>query len=86
MKISNLFSPKGNAVINQYKIEDNNIIYFQSYDTMICKVEGNKITLNVKYYSRTTSKYLNIFLNEFNVILEKKMDINQIYTINNFTY
>lgn len=74
MKISNLFSPKGNAVINQCKIEDNNIIYFQSYDTMICKVEGNKIILNAKYwnYSRTTSKYLNIFLNEFNVVLKKK--------------
>ena len=54
---------------NQFILQDfeNNIIYFQSYNSMICKIENfYKITLYKDFdYSRTTSKYLHQFLNEF---------------------
>ena len=54
---------------NQFILQDldNNVIYFQSYESLICKIENDyKITLYGKFdYSKTTSKYLHQFLNEF---------------------
>lgn len=61
-KISQL---KENQFILQYL--DNNVIYFQSYESLICKIENDyKITLYNNFdYSKTTSKYLHQFLDEF---------------------
>ena len=54
---------------NQFILQDldNNVIYFQSYESLICKIENDyKITLYNNFdYSKTTSKYLHQFLNEF---------------------
>lgn len=54
---------------NQFILHDfdNNVIYFQSYESLICKIENDyKITLYNDFdYSMTTSKYLHQFLNEF---------------------
>lgn len=54
---------------NQFILKDldNNIVYFQSYESLICKIENDyKITLYNNFdYSKTTSKYLHQFLNEF---------------------
>lgn len=66
MKVSNMTSNKGNDVANQFIIKTDNETIFQSYDSIIAKVDNNNnITLDSKYwdYSRTTSKYRNIFLN-----------------------
>jgi hypothetical protein len=64
--VKNLFSPHGNPVPNQYEItaEDGARI-FQSYKSIIAQVTNGKIILDKIYwnYSRTTSKYLYIFLN-----------------------
>lgn len=59
-------SNKGNDVANQFIIKTDDETIFQSYDSIIAKVDyENNITLDSKYwnYSRTTSKYRNMFLN-----------------------
>lgn len=67
MRAYNLPSPKtGNPVYNQFVIiDDNGIEWFQSYRSIIAKrtVKG-EITLDNYYwdYSRTTTKYRNVFL------------------------
>ena len=66
MKVSNMTSNKGNTIANQFIITDGNKEVFQSYNSVIAENKGGKITLDEYYwdYSRTTSKYLNQFLNE----------------------
>lgn len=65
MKVKNLYSSKGNKVPNQFVIELENKILFQSYDSIIAEVTKGFIYLDPVYYnySKTTSKYLYIFLN-----------------------
>ena len=67
MKVSQLKSPRsGNVVPNQFKIVNGAKIYFQSYNSIICKIDTNKnlVFLDSFYwdYSRTTLKYLKEFL------------------------
>ena len=70
MQVSNMISKKGNKIANQFIINDEyNNQLFQSYNSIIAKRYSNgMIELDQKYwdYSRTTSKYRNIFLNETN--------------------
>lgn len=65
MKVTNLRSSQGNKVPNQYSIETGNSIIFQSYDSIIAEVSRGVIYLDPVYYnySKTTSKYLYMFLN-----------------------
>jgi len=65
MKVTNLRSSKGNKVPNQYSIDTGNSIIFQSYDSIIAEVKGGIIYIDPVYYnySKTTSKYLYMFLN-----------------------
>jgi hypothetical protein len=70
MLVKNMTSNNGNKIANQFIIEDDNATYFQSYESMIVKIEDNgslpdKVYLDEVYYnySKTTSKYRNIFLN-----------------------
>ena len=90
MKVENMTSGRGNKIANQFIIKDevdsmsgNAIHYFQSYDTMICKidrfragVEKRQITLDRDKwdYSKTTGKYRNIFLGETRKETQKKID------------
>lgn len=67
MKVTQLKSPRsGNEVPNQFEIVDGGKIYFQSYNSMICKIDTakNLVFLDSYYwdYSRTTVKYLKEFL------------------------
>lgn len=59
----------GNPVANQFIIETKDAFYFQSYRSLIAKVSkrNGKIYLDSFYwdYSRTTSKYLYQFIQEF---------------------
>ena len=70
MKVFNMTSSKGNKIANQFIINDEyNNQLFQSYNSIIAKRYTNgMVELDKKYwdYSRTTSKYRNIFLNETN--------------------
>ena len=68
MKVRNMVSDRsGREVANQFIIEDDNgNEYFQSYDSIICKVDKKgKVILDRRFwdYSRTTAKYRNMFLN-----------------------
>ncbi len=83
MKVSNMQSRKGNDVPNQFEMIDNfGVKYFQSYKSIIAKIEhlreglGTRITLDEYYwnYSRTTSKYLSMFLNECTGDIKKKIE------------
>lgn len=82
MKVTQMKSPRsGNAVANQFIIKDGHIKYFQSYDSIIVKIENPDtahpiVTLDQKYwnYSVTTSKYRNIFLGENYAETAKKIN------------
>ena len=66
MKVYNMTSNStGRKIANQFIIEDNGKVYFQSYQTIIAMKQAGKITIdtNAENYSKTTSKYLYQFLN-----------------------
>lgn len=74
MKISNLVNERGNRVANQFVIENENSIAFQSYDSMVCEIRPasmgfEKVVVLGKDwdYSRTTMKHLNGFLKQNNL-------------------
>ena len=88
MKVKNMTNGKGNAVVNQFIIEDEgrgalgNFTkreVFQSYDSVIVErvvwPKETRIKLDEKYwdYSQTTGKYRNIFLGETKKETEKKI-------------
>jgi len=66
IKVRNMVSDRGNSIPNQFIIKVENVIYFQSYETIIAKIENNNIFLDERYwdYSNTTRKYLYKFLRE----------------------
>jgi hypothetical protein len=80
MKVSNITNNRNNIVANQFVIETDNATYFQSYKSIIVKIEDNGslpdiVTLDPVYwnYSRTTSKHRSTFLNESTKETEKKI-------------
>jgi len=89
IKTYNLKSPRtGNAVANQFEIEIvrsyNNFrtLYFQSYASTICKLHLNNkgewaVYLDSKDwdYSRTTLKYLRVFLDKYTCFNGLRKDI-----------
>ena len=65
MKVENMVSSRGNYVPNQFIIiDDNGREIFQSYETIIAIVDDGEIILDndALDYSKTTSKYLYLFL------------------------
>ena len=67
MRVENMSSTKtNNKIANQFIIKDGNRVFFQSYRSIIVKIEDNKTYLDETYwnYSRTTSKYRSSFLGE----------------------
>lgn len=66
--VHNIISKRSNRpVANQFILTTEKATYFQSYNTLIAKVENNgKVTLASAWdYSVTTSKYLYQFLKEY---------------------
>ena len=76
MKVSNIVNNRGNIVANQFLIIDGNKTYFQSYRSIIVKIENGQIMLDPVYwnYSRTTSKHRSTFLNESTKETQKKIE------------
>lgn len=67
MRIKNMTSAHGNKIANQFIIEDDNKVYFQSYNSMIACINYSEkiITIGEDYnYSVTTGKYRNKFFYE----------------------
>jgi hypothetical protein len=87
MRISNMVSNRsGKEVANQFEIrDDQGNVYFQSYKTIIAKVDRTgKITLDKSKwdYSMTTGKYRNQFLGETKAETLKKIKSGE-YTLAN---
>ena len=85
LQVKNLKSSNGNLVPNQFEIYSNGNYYFQSYATIIAKLQivknkGRQIILdtNALYYSRTTSKYLYNWLRMNRKEIEKKIKNKEI--------
>lgn len=64
LKVHNLTGRSGRGVPNQFEVLTPEGRYFQSYRTIIAKIERGEVTLDADYwnYSKTTSRYLSIFL------------------------
>jgi hypothetical protein len=84
MKVSNIVNNRGNIVANQFIIEDDKATFFQSYKSIIVKIErinvGDNTTLTRTIldpvywnYSRTTSKHRSTFLNESTKETQRKI-------------
>ena len=75
MKVSNIVNNRNNTVANQFVIHDDKATYFQSYRSIIVKIENGQTILDPVYwnYSRTTSKHRSTFLNESTKETEKKI-------------
>lgn len=86
MKVENLESSKGNKIANQFQVRTEKGIFFQSYNSLICFVsnDGTSTILDEKFwdYSKTTSKYRNIFLGETTKETQEKIN-KGIYTLAN---
>ena len=84
MKITNLTSNKGNTITNQFEIRTETALYFQSYQSIIVKIQDGITYLDPVYwnYSKTTSKYRNQFLGEDKKETEKKIK-DGIYILTN---
>lgn len=61
--------------VNQYIIKTNDARIFQSYDSIIAIKQGPMVILDEETwdYSRTTSRYLNKFLNENKATTERRI-------------
>lgn len=82
-KVSSLESPKtGRGVANQFRVVCENGVLFQSYNTVICvQTDGHTYLRayedtprgSMTAYSRTTAKYLGVFLNERSQTVREKI-------------
>jgi len=76
VKVYNMESPNGNKVANQFEIYTDEGKYFQSYRSIIVFISNKgQVYLDENYwdYSRTTSKYRNIFLNDDTKSIKEKI-------------
>ena len=75
MKVSNIINNRGNIVANQFIIHNDKATFFQSYKSIIVKIENGQIMLDPVYwnYSRTTSKHRSTFLNESTKETQRKI-------------
>lgn len=88
MKVSNIKNDNGIEVKNQYIIHTPEATYFQSYKSIIVKTtfeDGNrKVYLDEYYwdYSKTTSRYRNLFLGETTKEIEAKIKSGEYQLVN----
>jgi hypothetical protein len=63
--ISQLINDNGNPAANQFIVKTKKATYFQSYESVVCKLDGNNIVLSNNWdYSNTTRKHLYMFLRQ----------------------
>ena len=86
IKVQQMNSPKsGYPVANQFTIQTEEGVYFQSYWTLIAfRVNDGSIVLDTDAwnYSRTTAKYRNAFLGENTAETRKKIDSGEYKLVN----
>lgn len=66
--VRNIINNRDNAAVNQFEIVTNKATYFQSYNSVVAKIDRNgKVILSSYWdYSNTTMKHLYIFLRDHN--------------------
>lgn len=77
MLVKNMIGRSGNPVANQFIIDCDTDRYFQSYQTIIAKIDINGniyLDSGAWNYSRTTGKYRNQFLGEGIAETRQKID------------
>jgi hypothetical protein len=63
--VRQLINDNGNYAANQFVIKTKKATYFQSYDSVICKLDGINVVLSLDWdYSNTTRKHLYMFLRQ----------------------
>ncbi len=90
MKVKNMTNRNGQAVANQFIIDDfmldtgKSVMYFQSYDSIIARIEDGQVTLDINNwdYSKTTGRYRNQFLGETKKETQAKIDSGE-YVLTN---
>ena len=84
MRVTNLIGSKGKPAANQFLLTDGSTEIFQSYKSIIAKIQNGKVTLDDHYwdYSKTTLKFLKIFLDttESKKQIQKKIDLGEYLT------
>lgn len=70
MRIYSMRSPKGNPVPNQIVIDDDDekVVILKSYDSLVAKLDkitGSVALMKEWNYSRTTTKYVIQFLQDY---------------------
>jgi hypothetical protein len=78
--IENIFTPRGNAALNQYILHTPEGIFFSSYDLLIAfqPIQGKiKLDINNWNISVTTTKYLKQFLGENLITIKKKIALGE---------
>lgn len=81
VKVKSMISSRGNEVPNQFKIETNEGVFFQSYESIVAVIRLNgEIELDKKYWdwSVTTSKYRNSFLDMKTKDIKKAISVGEI--------
>ena len=76
--VQNIIGFQGNPVVNQFVINTENAIYFQSYSSVVCRIDRqtNQVVLSSHWdYSTTTSKYLYKFLRDNGIYVYNKKDV-----------
>lgn len=83
MKIENMTSNRGNKIANQFKLYYNNYVAFQSYQTLISvyDIKNDTMYTDKDFYSTTTSKYRNLFNNEFQPLTVIEVDNDNLHRI-----
>lgn len=83
MKIENMMSAKGNYIPNQFKLYYNELVAFQSYQTLIAVYNSENDTMytDKKFYSNTTSKYKNLFVKEFSPLAVIDVDNEYLHKV-----
>ena len=94
--VSNLINDNGNAASNQFIIRTPKAIYFQSYRSVVAKIDKNSnLILSENWdYSNTTRKHLYIFLRMYgyrylcsaknmrNAIKDKEVILKKVESLN----
>ena len=63
--VRQLINDNGNPAANQFVIKTKKATYFQSYNSVVCKLDGVNIILSMNWdYSNTTRKHLYIFMRQ----------------------
>lgn len=63
--VRQLINDNGNPAANQFIIKTKEATYFQSYNSVVCKLYGVNIVLSTNWdYSNTTRKHLYMFMRQ----------------------